>query len=351
VRIRFLLLLFVLTAVAGPGCKEQRGGADAPDEHRLNIYCWSEYIPQSVIDAFTAETGIKVSVQNYASMEEMVQKLLSGGGSFDLIQPAENTVEALIANGELLPIDFANVPNIKNLSPEFRNLPHDPDNKYTVPWMSGIAGIVVNTEKVKEPVTGFKDVFTDAHKDRIVVPEDARELVTIALRSLDLPPNNITPDALDRIKPVLAKWLKLVKTFDSDSPKTSFLNGEVDLGIVWSGEAALLYAQDKKFKWVVPAEGAHRFVDSLAIPKSCRHKANAEAFMDFVLRPRISRMISEKFPYTNPNAEARKLLTPEQLATPASYPSAEDKARLFPFKDIGKMSGEVETLITDLRAR
>ncbi len=342
-----LLLLLPLLSAAVVGCKQQ----DSGDERTLNIYCWSEYIPQNVIDAFSAETGIKVSVQNYASMEEMVQKLLSGGGSFDLIQPGENTVDVLIANGELLPIDFANVPNIKFLSPEFRNLAHDPENKFTVPWMSGIVGIVVNTEKVTEPVTGFKDVFTETHRGRIVVPGDAREIVTIGLRSLDLPPNDITPEALEQVKPLLSDWLDLVKVFDSDSPKTSFLNGEVDLGVVWSGEAALLYAHDTKFQWVVPIEGAHRFVDSLAIPKGCKHKANAEAFMNFILRPRVSTMISDKFPYTNPNAEARKLLTHEQLSTPASYPSAEDSARLFPFEDVGAMASEVEALVTDLRAR
>ena len=346
---RHFLQTLALSALAS-GCSKQ-GGGSASDARVLNIYCWSEYIPQSLIDGFSAETGIKVSVQNYASMEEMVQKLLSGGGEFDLIQPGENTVEVLIAANQLLPIDFANVPNAKNLSPEFRNLPHDPNGKYTVPWMSGIAGIVVNTEKVQTPIRGFKDVFTSAHRSRIVVPEDARELVTMALRTLDLSPNEITQATLDRAKPVLAEWLKLVKTYDSDSPKTSFLNGEVDLGVCWSGEAALLFAQDKKFQWAVPVEGAHRFVDSLAIPVTCKHKASAEAFIDYILRPRVSTIISGQFPYTNPNLEARKLLTPEQISTPPSYPTEEESQRLFSFKDVGEMATQIEGLITDLRAR
>ncbi len=182
------------------------------------------------------------------------------------------------------------------------------------------------------------------------MPEDARELVTMALRSLNLSPNQLTADTLGRAKPVLAQWLKLVKTYDSDSPKTSFLNGEVDLGVVWSGEAALLYAADKKFKWVVPAEGAHRFIDSLAIPKTCRNKANAESFMDYILRPRVSTEISAHFPYTNPNLEARKLLTPEQIGNPASYPTPEESQRLFSFKEVGEMAPQIEALITDLRA-
>ena len=62
---------------------------------KLNIYCWSEYIPQDVIDDFAKETGIKVSVENYASNEEMLAKLGAGGGSYDIIQPSEYVIEAL----------------------------------------------------------------------------------------------------------------------------------------------------------------------------------------------------------------------------------------------------------------
>lgn len=47
------------------------------------------------------------------------------------------------------------------------------------------------------------------------------------------------------MKSTLAEWFTLVQVFDSDSPKTALTNGEVDIGVVWSGEAALLYAKDK----------------------------------------------------------------------------------------------------------
>ncbi len=337
-------------SLAGCGSKNTTSASDS-NEKQLNLYCWSEYVPQEVIEAFSSETGIKVSVQNYASMEEMVQKLLSGGGAYDLIQPAESTIEVLAKANQLLPLDFNNLPNFKNIAPEFKNLPHDPEQKYTVPWMSGMVGIVVNTEKVKEPIARFSDLFQPKFKGRIVVPEDARELVSMTMSNLGMAPNEVTPQSLQKVRPVLGDWMKLVKSFDSDSPKTAFLNGEVDLGVVWSGEAALLYAQNKKFKWILPAEGTHRFVDSLAIPRTAKHKANAEAFMDFVLRPRISKIISDKFPYTNPNIEARKLLSPDQINNPASYPSADESRRLLPFADIGEMATEMESLITDLRAK
>ena len=227
-------------------------------------------MPQEVIDGFTKETGIKVNVENYASNEEMLAKLLAGGSKYDLIQPSEYTIEALIKIGKLEELNLANIPNIKNLDPKFTKLPHDPDGKYCVPWMVGSVGIVVNTAKVKEPVKSYKDVFSGKYKKRIVVLNDTREIVSWALASLGLPINDITPENLEKAKPLLKEWLPQVKVYDSDSPKTALLNGDVDLGIVWSGEAAILYKKNKKFQYVLPEEGAHQFIDSLAIPKARR---------------------------------------------------------------------------------
>ena len=325
--------------------------APASAAETLNLFCWSEYIPRPVIDAFQKQTGIHVTVENYASNEEMLAKLLAGGSRYDLIQPSEYTVEALIKAGLLLPLDRDKIPNARNLDPQFLNLSFDPGNKYSLPWMTGTVGIVVNTARVHEPIHGFADVFDGKHKGRIVVVDDAREMVSWALATLHIPTNNITPDTLAKARPVLARWLPQIKVFDSDSPKTALLAGDVDLGIVWSGEGAILYRQDpRKFRWLLPSEGSHRFIDNLAIPQTCQHKANAEAFMDFVLRPEVSRLISDAFPYTNPNLEARRLLTDAQRANPASYPPPEAEKELETFRDIGAEASEVDALVSELKS-
>jgi spermidine/putrescine transport system substrate-binding protein len=317
----------------------------------LNLYCWSEYVPQTVIDQFTKQTGIKVNVENYASNEEMLSKLLSGGGKYDLIQPSEYVIEALIKEGLLLELDHALIPNLKNLAPEFRELPFDPGNKYSVPWMAGTVGIVVNTDVVKDDIKGYNDVFQDKFKGQIVVLDDAREIVSWGLNTLNIPVNDITDENLAKVKPVLEKWLPLIKVYDSDSPKTAMLNGDTVVGVMWSGEGALLLNADKKFKWVIPAEGAHLFVDSLAIPKNAAHPKNAELFMNFILRPRISTLISADFPYLNPNAAARKLLSAEALANPASFPTAEQISKMTTFKDIGAAATKVDDLVTTLKVQ
>lgn len=314
----------------------------------LNLFAWSEYVPQAVLDKFTEETGIEVNYETYASNEEMLSKLL-GGAEYDLIQPSEYVIEVMVRRGMLAPIDFAAVPNFKNIAKEYLNLPHDPEQKFSVPYMAGSVGIVVNTERIKEPVRGYADAFSGKYAGRIVALDDNRELLTWAFYSTGQDLNTINADTIGKARPVLAKWLPQIKIFDSDSPKTALLNGEVDLGIVWSGEAAILFNEDKKFHYVLPAEGAHLFIDSLAIPKDAPHKKEAHAFLNFILRPEISVLISADFPYTNPNVEARKLLTPEQLGNPASYPAPEDAARLHTFRDIGKAAAQVDKLITDLR--
>lgn len=331
--------------------------AQAAKKETLNIFCWSEYIPQSVIDAFSKQTKIKVSVENYASNEEMMAKLQAGSAKFDLIQPSEYIVEELIKDGKLEELNLANIPNTKNLDPRFTKMPHDPEGKYSVTWMAGNVGIAVNRNKIKDPIKGYNDVFQDKNKKRIVVLDDNRELVAWALASLGLGINDITTENLEKARGVLEKWIPLVKQFDSDSPKTALLNGDVDLGIIWNGEGAKILQEVKKakkrkldFEYILPAEGAHMFIDSLAIPKGAKNKDNAEKFINFVLEPKISVEIWEEFPYTLVNAAGMKLLTPEQLANPASFPPGDPKLETFKMIP-AEMSVAIDKLVTDLKNR
>ena len=187
---------------------------------------------------------------------------------------------------------------------------------------------MVNTAKVKEPVKGYKDVFSGKYKKRIVVLNDAREIVSWALNSLGLPINDITPENLEKVKPVLAEWLPQVKVYDSDSPKTALLNGDVDLGIVWSGEAAILYKKNKKFQYVLPEEGAHQFIDSLAIPKGAPNKENAEKFINYILKPEVSVLDLRRLSlHQSQRSKPRKLLKQERTRESRQLSARRSQAR------------------------
>jgi spermidine/putrescine transport system substrate-binding protein len=324
------------------------GGPAVAEE--LNLFAWSEYVPQDVLDGFTEETKIQVNYESYASNEEMLAKLVSGAAAYDVIQPSEYVIEALVKEKKLVPLDHAKLPNLKNLGKEYWGQPHDPTLVYSVPYMQGTVGIVYNTKKVAEPITGYNDVFQERYRGRIVILDDPLEIVTWALAADGLSPDAATRENLEKIKPTLAKWLPLVRVYDSDSPKTPLLNGDVDIGIVWSGEAAiLLKEQPGTFAYVLPKEGAHMFIDNLAIPVGAEHIDAAYKFINYVLRPDVSRKISAEFPYTNPNVEARKLLSKEESENAASYPPGNPK--LSTFRDIGPVAADVDKLVTDLKAK
>lgn len=331
----------------------QSAGSETKEEPELNLFCWTEYVPQSVIDKFTQQTGIKVNVQNYESNEEMLQKMLSGGGQYDLIQPSDYMIEAMGKAGYLLPLDKAMIPNLKNIAPQFLDKSFDPGNKYSVPWMAGTVGIMVNTELVPDEIKGYKDVFQEKYKGKIITLDDARELVSWALASEGIDVNEITPENLQKAREVLGGWLPLIAAYDSTSPKDALLKGNAAIGVIWNGEGGYILRDDKsgKFKWILPEEGTHLFIDSLAVPKSAKHPKNAQAFMNFILQPEINKMVWEEFPYLNPNAEGRKLLSPEQLANAAAFPPDDEVAKMPIFKDIGDQAGAVDELINELKVQ
>lgn len=322
----------------------------------LNIYCWTEYMPQLIVENFAREHNVKVVVDSYPSNREMLDRLKTAEGKYDLIQPSEFVTEGMVKSGKLEELDLGAIPNLKNVDPKYLHRRHDPEQKYSIPWLTGAVGIVVNTEKIKEPVRSYAEFFQEKYRKRLLVLGDPRNILVWAFASLGIPINDLTEANMLRGKKVLEKWLPLVGEYESDNPKTALLNGDADLGLVWSGEAAKLIeiakaAKGRKkmsFSFTIPKEGTHEFLDNLAIPKGAKDKALAQAFMNYVLEPRAGVQLWEEFPYTPVNAESKKLLTPEQLANPASFPPADAKMTNF-YAIPDELFAEVERMVTKVK--
>lgn len=324
--------------------------APTPLPQPLHIFYRHDSIPRPIIERFVQETGIPVDVETYASNEQMLANLLSGNDRPDLIEPGEYVIEGLIKENLLLPLNHSALPNLKHLAPEFRNLPFDPENVFSVPYRADTIGIVINSERVKKKISGFEDVFAGAHKGRIVVLDDSREITSWAFAVLDLPLNEVSEAHLDQAKPLLTKWLGQIKAYDSDQPESLLLNGEADIGIFRSDSAASLMKTDPRFLWVLPKEGSHLAVDSFCIPRSATRVEDALAFINFLLRPDISAEISRTIPRLNPNVAARELDNSEPISPSIAFPSAEEFSRLKLFRDIGNQSLRVEEIINGLKA-
>ena len=68
-------------------------------EGELKVYHWFEYIPQELVDKFTAETGIAVTIDTYDSNESMLAALKAGKlGQYDVAVPADFMVAIMGAS-------------------------------------------------------------------------------------------------------------------------------------------------------------------------------------------------------------------------------------------------------------
>ena len=117
---------------------------------------WGEYIDESLIDEFEAQTGIEVNYRTAPSNEELYSTLQSGGTSYDVIVPSDYMISQLIEEDMLQPLDYSKIPNFEKIDDRFKNLSYDPENLYTVPYTWGTLGIIYNTTMVDEPITSWE---------------------------------------------------------------------------------------------------------------------------------------------------------------------------------------------------
>ena len=318
--IRRLLLSFTLllaTFIHGYGA-----------DRTLNLYIWSEYIPDEVIAAFTKETGIKVNVSTYDSNEAMYAKVKLVGKGYDLVVPSSDYVGLMRRQGLLMPIETGKIPNFSLLLPQFKNQAFDPGNGFSIPYMWGSTAIAINTDLIPgESMRSLADLWNPALKGRLLLPNDPREVMAIGLKALGYSVNEKNPDRLHRAFEKLQALMPQVRVFDSDSPKQALLSGEVAAGVVWNGEAYIANGENNAISYVYPKEGYSLWLDSFCMPKGAEHVEAAYLFLDYILRPEVSAAISTAMGYSSPNGKAMEHLKPELKNNSIVYPDANEATR------------------------
>lgn len=319
-----MLSLIVITAMlvtmlAGCGSKSSEG-----KNGELNIFIWTEYVPDSVIEKFEKETGIKVNVSTYSSNEDMLAKVKSESeGTYDIVQPSDYMVEQMASQGMLEELKTDELKNLSNIGESYLNPSYDPGNKYSVPYQGGVAGIAVNTSKVKKDIASYDDLFDSSLKNSIVALDDYRAVIGMTARSMGYSMNETDPAVLSKIQDKLLTLKNNVKLYDSDSPKSALISGDCTVGYVWSAEIALAMEENPDIKVVYPTEGAYLFMDNWTIPKGAKNYDNAMKFIDFMLDAENAQMVLEEFPYLSPNTKAVEAMGEDYSKNEAKNPPAE----------------------------
>lgn len=270
----------------------------------LNIFVWTEYIPTDMIECFELVYGVKVNKDEYSSNEEMYAKISAGGTSYDLVQPTDYIVSLMVRNNLIQKIDKTQVKTLGNFDPNYLNFDFDPGNEYTLPYQAGTDAIIYNSDKVAKPPASWKDLWDPAYAGRMVFLDDSRVVIGITLLSLGYDVNSKDPAQLEEAKVKLTELVKNIKLFDSDSPKTALIAGDVDLGNTWTGEAVLAQRENSSIQYVYPTEGAIIWQDNWAIPTGAPHLDAVYAWLNYSNQGDLFYLMLKEFPYTNPNKAA-----------------------------------------------
>jgi len=290
----------------------------------LNIFVWTEYVPDSVIKGFEEKTGITVNVSTFSTNEDMLAKVKAESeGAFDIVQPSDYMVKQMIDQGMLEKLDAAKLTNIGNIGAAYLKPSYDPTGEYSIPYLGGVGGIAVNTAKITDTITSYNDLFNPKYSKSLVVLDDFRATIGMTARSMGLSMNETDPAKLAEIKTKLLTLKDIVKLYDSDSPKSALISGDCTLGFCWSAEIALAMEENPDIKIVYPSEGAFLFMDNWCIPKGAKNYDAAMEFINYMMEAETAKAVSEEFPYLNPNTAATALLGTEYTDNPAKNPPAD----------------------------
>jgi spermidine/putrescine transport system substrate-binding protein len=286
----------------------------------VNVYCWSDYIAPDTVAAFEQETHLRVNYETFESEEEMLAKILAGGGDWDVVFPGNSFVGPMIRRGLLEPLDHGRLPNLANLDRRFLDPPWDRGLRYSVPYMWGASGFVYNRKAVGRPMTCWADLWDRKLKGKLTMLDDPAEVLGACLKKLGYSLNSTEERELDAARDEAMRQKELLRAYINAEVKPQLIAGDVWAAQLWNGDAYQAIAENKDLQYCLPEEGFALYADSAVILARARHKEAAYGWIDYLLRPRVSAAIARSTMFPTPNAQALELLDAGIRGNPDLYP-------------------------------
>lgn len=327
-----LIAVMVFTLAACGGSKE----VAAQDNGALNIYMWSGYMSESIVQSFEEEYGIKVNFSYMNSSEEATAKLTSGGGDqYDLVMPCDADMTGLINAGKLAEINLDNLPNIANLGDAYKNREFDPENKYAIPYLMNYVYVVYNPETCPVEITSYEDLLAPELEGQIASITGIRNLFPIALVSLGYDPNSVNEKEIEEAYGWLQKYVKNTKTIVSDDTEQAIISGACSVALLFDGQAGRAIAENPKLKVANLTDPIQLGVDEFVIPAGAKNQENAEKFLNWIMDAEVMAENLIENPYTCPNVAAIALTDDSYKKNPAIDIPQNMKDNYFLQLDIG----------------
>lgn len=341
-RTKYLLLTLAFIALS-------IGQGEAKDE-QLNIFTWAGYVSDDIRNGFEKEFGVDVIVDTYASNEDLLAKLQAGATGYDVIMPSDYMVSILIKLDLLAELDRGAIPNFQNVSPLFLGKYFDAENRYSVPYTFGTAGIAYDSAVVQPAPDSWNVLWDETYANQFSMLDDQRETLGAALKLLGYSLNTTDVKELQAAKEKLIAQKPLVKQYKSEAEEL-LIAGDVVMAHCWSGDAFRAAETRNTIRYVIPKEGSSQFIDAVCIPKAAPHQGLAAQFINYLLRPEINAKITLFTKYGTCVPTAREHLPQSLREHQFIYPPKEVLESLEWLKDPGDFTRHYNRAWEEIKAR
>ncbi|MGE0210749.1 MAG: PotD/PotF family extracellular solute-binding protein [Parvibaculaceae bacterium] len=285
----------------------------------IKVLNWQGYGTDEkwALEMFEKKTGTKVVHDYFNSEQEMLTKLRTSPGAYDVVLINNIYVMDAVNEGLIQPIDTGKITHFADLTPQLRDSERFvKDGKhYAVSWVWGVTSFAYNTDRIKEKPASIEALWDPKHAGKVGWRDDALESIQLAALATGQDMN--APDDMEKIKEKLLALKGQIKTFWSSEDEWNkyMAAGDYDLAVYWSGSAA---RSKKAFKlpvdFVVPQEGAIGWFDGLTVATNAPNLEGALAFIDFMVSPEFYvKWDTDVGAPASANAKANAALPPEAL--------------------------------------
>ena len=334
-----VLVLAVVGGTVGASLSQQHKSAAAVEKYGSNVlklYLPGEYLGENVISDFEKQYGVRVIVENFDSNEMMYTKLMAGD-RYDVIIPSDYMIERLMNEDFLQPLDKSMIPNMENMSDAVLGMSYDPDNTYSIPYFWGSVGLVYNHENVDPAVIeseGWEVLRNTDYAGHIYIYDSERDSFMMAFKALGYSMNTEDPNEInDAYEWLLQMNNTMSPVYVTDEVIDGMMNGNKDIAVVYSGDAAVVLDENEDMSFYMPSQGTNIWCDAMVIPQNAENPKLAHEFINYMLTYEAAFDNTETVGYTSPNAEVFEEMTSSEdlYADNAAYlpRSGYDKDEMF----------------------
>ncbi len=321
----YAIIAVVLVAAIGAGIafggtadsSRREAAIEKYGSDTMKLYLPGEYLGENVIQDFENQYGVHVIVENFDSNEMMYAKL-QAGDAYDVIIPSDYMIERLMKLDLLQQLDLSKIPNMELLSDAVKDLPFDPENQYAVPYFWGSVGLVYNHETVDpEDVEseGWEVLRDPKYAGRTYIYDSERDSFMMAFKALGYSMNTSDMDEINGAYEWLMEMNRTMSpTYVTDEVIDGMIGGNMDIAVVYSGDATVILDENEEMSFFMPEEGTNIWYDCMVIPKNAENPSLAHEFINYMLTYEAAYDNAETVGYTSPNAEVfEEMATNEDL--------------------------------------